>query len=82
MFVPLKLAQTLLDMPGGVSQIDLTVTDLFGAESVEGRAGRLFGPDEKCCQQDFVFPCHMWYSCLLFFFGPRRSGLKLWQKVL
>ena len=33
-FVPLKLAQTLLDMPGGVSQIDLTVTDLFGAESV------------------------------------------------
>ncbi|MEY4978046.1 MAG: hypothetical protein RLZZ352_316 [Pseudomonadota bacterium] len=33
-FVPLKLAQTLLDMPGGVSQIDLTVTDLFGAEAV------------------------------------------------
>lgn len=33
-FVPLKLAQTLLDMPGGVSQIDLTVTDLFGADAV------------------------------------------------
>jgi lipoprotein-releasing system permease protein len=33
-FVPLKLAQTLLDMPGGVSQIDLTVTDLFNAETV------------------------------------------------
>lgn len=33
-FVPLKLAQTLLDMPGGVSQIDVTVTDLFKAEAV------------------------------------------------
>lgn len=33
-FVPLKLAQTLLDMPGGVSQIDVTVTDLFNAEAV------------------------------------------------
>ena len=33
-FVPLKLAQTLLDMPGGVSQIDLTVTDLFNANQV------------------------------------------------
>ncbi|HRK40198.1 MAG TPA: FtsX-like permease family protein [Burkholderiaceae bacterium] len=33
-FVPLKLAQTLLDMPGGVSQIDVTVTDLFNAETV------------------------------------------------
>lgn len=34
MFVPLRLAQTLLDMPGGVSQIDLTVTELFDAETV------------------------------------------------
>jgi hypothetical protein len=33
-FVTLTLAQTLLDVPGGVSQIDLTVTDLFGADSV------------------------------------------------
>ena len=40
-FVPLKLAQTLLDMPGGVSQIDLTVTDLFGADTVaNGLAAR------------------------------------------
>jgi lipoprotein-releasing system permease protein len=40
-FVPLKLAQTLLDMPGGVSQIDLTVTDLFGADAVaNGLAAR------------------------------------------
>ena len=33
-FVTLKLAQTLLDLPGGVSNIDLTVTDLFGANPV------------------------------------------------
>ena len=33
-FVPLKLAQSLLDLPGGVSNIDLTVTDLFSADSV------------------------------------------------
>ena len=34
LFVPLKLAQTLLDIPGGVSNIDLTVVDLFGANAV------------------------------------------------
>jgi lipoprotein-releasing system permease protein len=43
-FITLKLAQTLLDVPGGVSQIDLTVTDLFGAEAVaqrlQGRTGQ------------------------------------------
>ena len=33
-FVTLKLAQTLLDLPGGVSNIDLTVKDLFGADAV------------------------------------------------
>jgi lipoprotein-releasing system permease protein len=33
-FVTLKLGQTLLDLPGGVSNIDLTVTDLFGADPV------------------------------------------------
>ncbi len=33
-FVTLKLAQTLLDLPGGVSNIDLTVKDLFGASLV------------------------------------------------
>lgn len=33
-FVTLKLAQTLLDLPGGVSNIDLTVTDLFNANQV------------------------------------------------
>jgi lipoprotein-releasing system permease protein len=33
-FVNLKLAQSLLDLPGGVSNIDLTLTDLFQADSV------------------------------------------------
>ena len=33
-FITLKLAQTLLDLPGGVSNIDLTVKDLFGANQV------------------------------------------------
>ena len=33
-FVTLKLAQTLLDLPGGVSNIDLTVKDLFIANQV------------------------------------------------
>ncbi|NLD55677.1 MAG: ABC transporter permease [Burkholderiaceae bacterium] len=33
-FVTLKLAQTLLDLPGGVSNIDLTVTSLFDANRV------------------------------------------------
>ena len=33
-FVTLKLAQTLLDLPGGVSNIDLTLTDLFSANQV------------------------------------------------
>lgn len=33
-FITLKLAQTLLDLPGGVSNIDLTVNDLFGANQV------------------------------------------------
>ncbi|CAN5347698.1 ABC transporter permease [soil metagenome] len=33
-FVTLKLGQTLLDLPGGVSNIDLTIKDLFGANQV------------------------------------------------
>ena len=33
-FVTLKIGQTLLDLPGGVSNIDLTVTELFGANAV------------------------------------------------
>jgi len=33
-FVTLKLAQTLLDLPGGVSNIDLTIKELFAANAV------------------------------------------------
>ena len=33
-FVALKLAQTLLDLPGSVSNIDIMVKDLFGANHV------------------------------------------------
>ena len=33
-FVTLKLGQTLLDLPGGVSNLDLTVRDLFEANAV------------------------------------------------
>jgi lipoprotein-releasing system permease protein len=33
-FVGLKLAQSLLDLPGGVSNIDLTINDLFAANQI------------------------------------------------
>ncbi|MFA7664805.1 MAG: ABC transporter permease [Burkholderiaceae bacterium] len=36
-FVTLRLAQTLLDLPGGVSNLDLTVADIFDAERVASR---------------------------------------------
>jgi lipoprotein-releasing system permease protein len=32
--VPIKTAQTLLDLPGGVTNIDLTVDDIFAAEDL------------------------------------------------
>jgi len=42
-FVTLKLAQTLLDLPGGVSAIELTVREIFGAEAVAARIERETG---------------------------------------
>lgn len=36
-FTSLRMAQSLLDLPGGVSNIDLTVTDLFGAKTLAER---------------------------------------------
>jgi lipoprotein-releasing system permease protein len=36
-FITLRLAQTLLDLPGSVSVIDLSVADLFGADAVADR---------------------------------------------
>ena len=35
--MPLRSAQSLLDLPGGVTQIDLTVDDIFRAEEVAAR---------------------------------------------
>jgi lipoprotein-releasing system permease protein len=36
-YVGLRTGQSLLQLPGGVSQLDLTVTDLFAAESIAKR---------------------------------------------
>lgn len=33
-FISVKVAQTLLDLPGGITQIDLRVVDLFAAEAI------------------------------------------------
>ena len=40
-YLDLKQTQTLLDLPGGVTVIDLTVEDIFAAERIAGRVGRL-----------------------------------------
>jgi lipoprotein-releasing system permease protein len=41
-YLDLKQAQSLLDLPGGVTVIDVTVRDIFGADAVAQRiAGRL-----------------------------------------
>jgi lipoprotein-releasing system permease protein len=36
-YLPLRTAQSLLGIPGGVTQIDLTVTEVFDAERIAGR---------------------------------------------
>lgn len=36
-FTTVKLAQSLLDLPGGVSSVDLTVEDIFAADAVAAR---------------------------------------------
>ena len=42
-YLDLKQAQTLLDLPGGITQIDTTVADIFSAERIARRLGRLTG---------------------------------------
>ena len=42
-YLDLKQAQSLLDLPGGVTVIDVTVTDLFQADTVARRIGQLTG---------------------------------------
>ncbi len=40
-YLDLKQAQSLLSLPGGVTVIDLTVADIFEAENIAARVGRL-----------------------------------------
>lgn len=40
-YLDLKQAQSLLSLPGGVTVIDLTVADIFKAENIAARVGRL-----------------------------------------
>jgi len=40
-YLDLKQAQSLLDLPGGVTVIDLTVADIFAAERIAAQVGRL-----------------------------------------
>lgn len=40
-YLDLKQAQSLLDLPGGVTVIDLTVADIFEAERIAKQVGRL-----------------------------------------
>lgn len=42
-YLDLKQAQSLLDLPGGVTVIDVTVRDIFSADVVAARIGRLTG---------------------------------------
>lgn len=42
-YIDMKQAQALLDIPGGVTLIDLTVFDLFSADDVARRVARLTG---------------------------------------
>src|SRR5690606_28861036 len=42
-YIDLKQAQSLLALPGGVTVIDVTVEDLFGAERIADRSGGLTG---------------------------------------
>ena len=42
-YLDLRQAQILLDLPGGVTQIDLTVQEIFAAEEIAERLARLTG---------------------------------------
>lgn len=46
-YTDLRQAQSLLDLPGGVTLIDLTVQDIFTAEAVATRVSRLTGLDAE-----------------------------------
>jgi lipoprotein-releasing system permease protein len=42
-YMDLKQVQTLIDLPGGITSIDLTVADIFDADAIAARIGRLTG---------------------------------------
>ncbi len=42
-YLDLKQAQSLLNLPGGVTVIDLTIQDIFQAEQIASQVGRLVG---------------------------------------
>ena len=42
-YLDMKQAQSLLDLPGGATLIDVTVADIFDAQPVAARIGRLTG---------------------------------------
>src|SRR5690606_12308864 len=42
-YLDLKQAQSLLSLPGGVTVIDLRITDIFAADDVAAQVGRLTG---------------------------------------
>lgn len=42
-YLDLKQAQSLLNLPGGVTVIDLTIQDIFQAEQIASQVGRLTG---------------------------------------
>jgi lipoprotein-releasing system permease protein len=42
-YLDLKQAQSLLDLPGGVTVVDVTIDDIFAADAYAARIGRLLG---------------------------------------
>jgi lipoprotein-releasing system permease protein len=42
-YMDLKQAQALLDLPGGITVIDLTVAEIFDADTIAARVGRITG---------------------------------------
>lgn len=50
-FTPVKLAQSLLALPGGVSSLDLAVAEVFGAEEVAQRLRAQTGLDVESWMQ-------------------------------
>lgn len=50
-YLDLKQAQSLLDLPGGVTVIDVTVNDIFGADAVAARIAARMGLDAESWMQ-------------------------------